>query len=140
MKNIQKLEICIGIATPITELLYICYFIYYFGYDSLINNPATSSTVDETVIIFAVVWLFSLLVAIGAYYDVTKQSALATVTLCIGAIFVIILLMPIGFFGLLYSGVLSAVLVVTPAILSAATMLIALSLKVKQEIITQLES
>src|SRR5687768_5350072 len=116
MNNIQKLEIGAGIATLISISLYICYLFYYFGFERLLNNPVRGNNPDLVVIIFFIGWFLSLLVGFGAYFNATQRSELGGVAVCLGAVFIIISLVPLSFFGLIYSGVLAGLLVITPAI------------------------
>lgn len=128
MKTIQKLEIGAGIATPISISLYICFLFYYFGFERLLNNPVRGNKPDLVVIIFFIGWLLSLLVGFGAYYNAARQSKLGGIAVCLGAVFIIITLVPLSFFVLINSGVLAGLLVITPAIFALVTLCLAIKL------------
>lgn len=87
MKTTQKLEIGAGIFTQIILLTYLCFLVITFGF----VNEVTAQ-IHDGIVMLAVPWFFSLLVAFGAYFHATKQSIIALITLCFGAIIIIIIL------------------------------------------------
>jgi hypothetical protein len=135
MKTLQKLEICAGIATPIATLLYI-----YFGFVRfvlqatdfrwrLFGEGITSVEIGAGIL-FAFILLFSLMVAVGAYYH-AQGSRMAIDALYIGGLVVIVFLGFWGFFVLIWGGILYGLLAYSPVILSAITIILAQQSKEK---------
>ena len=137
MKFVHKLEIGLGIATFLSITLYTCYLFYYFGFERLLNDPVRGNSYDGIVVVLFIVWLFSLLVSIGAYLNAAQQSTLAILPLGVGAMFMIIILVPLGFFVLMNSGVLAGLLMITPAVFAFITLILAITFTLKEKLDTE---
>jgi hypothetical protein len=82
------------------------------------------------IILFAVVFLFSSLLAFGAYYH-AKGSEIAAEVLYLGGLVTIVLLGFWGFRIIKYGGLFYGALVFSPVILSALTIILAFFSKEK---------
>jgi hypothetical protein len=135
MKTVQKLEICSGIAVPIATLVYIYFGFLRFFLERLDFKSAhfqIGITQGEmgAIILFAVVFLFSSLLAFGAYYH-AKGSEIAAEVLNLGGLVTIVLLGFWGFRIIKYGGLFYGALVFSPVILSALTIILAFFSKEK---------
>ena len=123
MSIIQKFEICAGIATPAAALAYVVSFVLFafsFGHDGKVY-----------IGILATVCLLSLIVAVGAYYHATTRSNLAFAAVCICGAVLIAILGYVGFFILMWGGILYSFFTITPAILALFAIFFAICSKVK---------
>lgn len=132
MNTFQKIEVGASIASTLSITFYICYFFYYFGFEKLLNDPVRGNSVDEIVIIFIIVWLLSVLFALGTYCNVVKRNKFVALIPCLGAVLIIVILALLSFFALIYSGVLAALLIIAPAIFAFVTFVFAVSQTAKK--------
>ena len=122
MKFIQRAGIGLGAATSITVFSIFALFVYFI----VLRDP-TPSDANDMAITLAILWLFSLVVAIGAYYNAVKHSKIALVALCISGGILIVVLGFIGFFVFIWWGPSFGLLLYTPVILSFATIILAIN-------------
>ena len=130
MKTTQKLELCLGIATPIATLIYIYFGFFRVVFLSTKFPSEINSSIIGAGILFALIFFFSLMVAVGAYFN-AKGSDIAIDILYIGCFVIIVFLGSWGFFVLAFWGLYYGLLVYSPVILSTATLLLTLLSKEK---------
>lgn len=111
----QKIQIGLGVITSLTTLIFLCCFAGFF----LSRNPIPSDAESMTVFLF-VAWLFSLMIAIGSYFNTVKQSKIGLIALLIGAIFIAVTLGFWSFILLMWTGIFGLFPLV-PTILSVLT-------------------
>ncbi|HEX8367754.1 MAG TPA: hypothetical protein VF604_04230 [Pyrinomonadaceae bacterium] len=127
MKNKRNLEISAGFATQTILLSYLCFLVFTFDLVSEVTGM-----IHDGIVMLAVPWFFSLLVAFGAYFHATKGSVAALLTLCFGAFTVIIIL---GLFWLFFIswtafsriGLIFNIVTLVPIVLAGITLIIAFS-------------
>lgn len=135
MKTAQKLEIYAGVATPVATSIYIYFgFLRFFlerlDFQSARFELGITSGDLSAIILFSFVFLFSLLVAFGAYYD-AKGSEIAADALYLGGAVIIVFFGFWGFRILTSVGIFYGLLVYNPVILSAAAIFLSLFSKEK---------
>jgi cation transport ATPase len=128
MRIRQQIEICTGIATPISMLIYIYYGIIKRGFFTNIFNGEIDGDGILLVFTFVIVLLISCMVAVGAYFDVKGSDMGKDIIYLCGAILIFIYGLW-GFIVLIYSGVWYGLLVYNPVFFSALTIIFAMSSK-----------
>jgi hypothetical protein len=129
MTKVQKCEIGTSLSATIILILYLCLMVWYFGF----INEVTGNVHGEIVLLFIPLFL-SLLVAAGALFDALTRNIFAKVLLwLVGSaqiIFLALVELIVGIWGLMsVLGLLFALLVLTPAVLTAITLILALTNK-----------
>ena len=126
MRNIQKLEIGVGvISSLVVSLVFFLFVIFVY------SLKPTPSDANPFAIIFLLAWICSLIVAVAAYYDVAKCNNITLAVVCIGGSAVTIIFV---FFALIVSmmGVsLLSLIAISPSILSVVTIILAISSRMK---------
>ncbi len=125
MQFSQKLEIGLGAATSLA--VFLCFSIFSALF---LTGESRASDADSFAVMLLLIWLCSLLIAVGAYFNTTKRSKVALTVLLVAAIIVTTTLGIFGFFVLLWSG-LPGLLILTSAILSFVTAILALNSRKK---------
>lgn len=121
MNTIQKLAISVGITTWLSVTVLFFLIIY-----TVIKSEFKSSDTVIFPIVFLLLWGCSLIVAVGAYYNVTKRDNKALMALFVGGIILVLILGGMGFFILIWIGPIGSLWFFTPVVLSAITMFLAL--------------
>ncbi|HEY8562082.1 MAG TPA: hypothetical protein VIL74_17040 [Pyrinomonadaceae bacterium] len=129
MTKVQKWEIGTSLSATIILLLYLCLMIWYFGF---INE--VTGYVHDGIVWLSVPLFLSLLVATAALFDALTRNTFAKVLLwLVGSaqiIFLVLVELIVGIWGLMsVLGLLFALLVLTPAILTTITLILALTNK-----------
>lgn len=119
MNKIQKLAVGSGIATSLAVMA--CSIIFI----GLAYNPVIPGAAVRITIILFLFWLCSLLIAVSAYYNATKQSTLALWVLFIGCFVIVFVLGFLGFFFFIWGGFLISLLFFITAALAIVTMFLA---------------
>lgn len=126
MKTIQKLEVCVGIATLLTVLL----FIFFAGLLDIIkkNQDLNGAVKEELFWSFFILIIPAFLTAFGSYFHASKQSRLGLAGLFIGAGMLLLYFSVIFFSGgaFYYYGKIGGFLSVIPGIFAATTIILAL--------------
>lgn len=125
MKIEELLEICAGIATPISMLVYIYYGIIKIFSPHIFNGEINDSGM-LLIFIFALVFLISCMVAVGAYFDIKGSDMGKDIIYICGAILIFIFGLW-GFFVLVWSGIWYGLLVYNPVFFSFLTVIFAMS-------------
>jgi hypothetical protein len=123
MKTNQKLELYAGLATQ-TVLL------FYLFLSLLIVGISTNESYKSLLEIVFVAWLFSLLIAFGAYAHSKKQSLFAFTTLFIGVILFVLIWGALTLLCLYFvkvRGIIYPILALIPLTLSILTIIFAVS-------------
>jgi len=116
MTVIRKLEICTGLLTPLTGLVYPGLIIYSVG----LINKATGS-VDDLITNMGALWLFTLPVAACSYLHAAKQTRSALVVVCLFCVLLLVAFGSISFLILIWNGPVIGALAFLPAPMSAVT-------------------
>ena len=124
----QKLQISAGTLTSLTVLIDFSLFVGF-----ILNREPRPSEANSFAIILLLVWLCSLIVAIGAYYNTVKQSNIGLTFLCVGATIVIIVLGFWSFVISIFGGFWVGLLFFAPVVLSVITVILAFSSRIKAE-------
>jgi hypothetical protein len=129
MKTIQKLEICAGIATVTTVLL----FIFFAGLLDIIkkNQDLNEAIKEELFWSVFILIIPAFLTAFGSYFHASKQSRLGLAGLFIGAGVLLLYFSVIFFSGgaFYYYGKIGGFLCIIPAVFAALTIYFALQSK-----------
>jgi len=119
MTVVRKLEICTGLLTPVTGLVYPGLIIYSFG----LVNKATGS-VGDMITIMGALWLFTLPVAVCGCLHAAKETTSALVVVCLFCVLLLVAFGYISFFILIWNGPVIGALAFLPAPMSAVTALL----------------
>ena len=128
MKIAQKIEIGLGAATSLTTFIFFCCFAGFF-----LDRDNVPSDANSFAFFLFLIWLVSLLVAVGTYFNAVKQSKIALFILVIGTIFITVVLGFWSFFILLWGGIFGLFPLI-PTVLSALTAITALNSRMKNMI------
>ena len=120
MQSAQGSEIALGIAITLTTFVFFCFYAGFF-----LGEYSESSGANSFAAFLLLVWLFSLMVAFGAYFDSVKPGKITLTILLIGSTFVTVTLGCIGLIVLVWGGIF-ALFPLIPAVLSALTAILAL--------------
>lgn len=122
MRFIQKLEIGVGVTTSLAVFVDFCMFAGF-----VLNRESKSSEANSFAIILLVIWVCSLMIAVGNYYNAVKQNNIALIAVFVGAIIVMVVLGFWGFVVSMFNGILVGVFFFVPVILSGISIILAIS-------------
>ena len=128
MTSRQKLEIGAGVLTSLAVLVDFSLLVVFIA-----NQESQRSEANSFAIVLLLVWICSLIAAIGAYYHVTKQSNIAQATLVTGAVIVMVVLGFCGVFISMFNILAGLIFFAPPVVLSAITLILAMSSRIKAE-------
>ena len=122
MGSFKKREIYAGVATQMVLLSYLLLLTHIFG----LKNNVTNS-IHDGIFLLTIPWIFSLFVAVGAYYHAVNRSVPSLVALCVGAVAVMSILCFYWFVFIIWGamsglGILFTILLLTPDFLAGLTL------------------